>query len=521
MSATAVRPEQPPAAWRPTPLPGPLPAVRARLASTLPDDRRRALWVTLAVTGIAAVLRLIGLNHPKGLIFDEVYYAQDAHSMLSHGVEWDPGADGSSYVAHPPFGKWLIGLGEWAFGYDEVGWRIAAAAAGVIGVAILIRLMRRLTGSTLLGGTAGLLLAVEGSHLVLSRTSLLDIFIATLLLAAMYCLVRDRDWRRTRWLAAIENGLDAARRRPRLGVAWWRVACAVLLGLAMATKWSALWYIVIAIVLFVVWDWRLRADAGARKPFRDTLIYEFFQNLWFGLLAIGVYTLSWTGWFLNDTGSYRHWLADQGRAEPPVIGVLVNWMQYHFSVLDFHEGLSSKHAYQSWPWQWLFDLRPVVFYWSSDVDCGTSDCAAEVLLLGTPLLWWTFVPAALALLVWALHKRDWRAWFLLAGLGAGILPWFMYPDRTMFFFYAAPAVPFFIGAVTWCLGLIIGRTDLRRRDSGLPSLGSPERRLTGALIAGAFVAVVVLCFAYFWPIYTGDAIPRDEWHARMWLDSWI
>ncbi|THV27703.1 dolichyl-phosphate-mannose--protein mannosyltransferase [Glycomyces paridis] len=516
MSATAVRPEQPPAAWRPTPLPGPLPAVRARFASTLPDDSRRALWVTLAVTGIAAVLRLIGLNHPKGLIFDEVYYAQDAHSMLSHGVEWDPGADGSAYVAHPPFGKWLIGLGEWAFGYDEVGWRIAAAAAGIAAVAILIRLMRRLTGSTLLGGTAGLLLAVEGSHLVLSRTSLLDIFIATLLLAAMYCLVRDRDWRRAGWLAAMEAGMDARRERPRLGLPWWRIACAVLFGLAMATKWSALWYIIIAILMFIVWDWRLRVDAGARKPFRDTLIYEFGQNLWFGLLAIGVYALSWTGWFLNDTGSYRHWLADQGQSEPPVIGALVNWWQYHHSVLQFHENLSSEHAYQSTPWEWLFDVRPVVFYWSSDVNCGAGDCAAEILLLGTPLLWWTFVPATAALLLWALHKTDWRATFLLAGIAAGIIPWFFYPERTMFFFYTAPAVPFFIGAVTWGLGMITGR---HRR--GEPALGSPERRLTGALIAGAFLAVVVLCFAYFWPIYTGEALPRDEWHARMWLKSWI
>ncbi|GAB3645313.1 dolichyl-phosphate-mannose--protein mannosyltransferase [Glycomyces tarimensis] len=516
MSATAVRPAEPPASWRPSLPSGPLPSVRARLESRLPDDRRRALLVTLGVTAIAAVLRLIGLNHPKGLVFDEVYYAQDAHALLAHGVEWDAASDGSAYVAHPPFGKWLIAAGEAAFGFDEVGWRIAAVAAGVAGVAILVRLMRRLTGSTLLGGTAGLLLAVEGSHFVLSRASLLDIFLATLILAAMYCLVRDRDWRRAGWLAAIDDGLDPLRERPRLGVSPWRVAAAVLLGLAMATKWSALWYIILCIVLFVVWDWRLRVDAGARKPLRDTVIYEFGQNLWFGLSAIGTYLATWTGWFANDTGSYRHWLADNGHSEPPVIGALVNWYQYHLSVYEFHSNLDSEHSYQSVPFEWLFNLRPVVFYWGSDVPCGADRCAAEILLLGTPLLWWAFVPATVAVLAWALFKRDWRAWFLLAGIGAGILPWFAYPDRTMFFFYAAPAVPFFIGAVTWCLGMIIGR----HRPGGAAS-GSPERRLTGALIAGAFIAVVVLCFAYFWPIYTGQALPYEEWRARMWLDSWI
>ncbi len=215
------------------------------------------------------------------------------------------------------------------------------------------------------------------------------------------------------------------------------------------------------------------------SPSATPLIYEFGQNLWFGFLAIGVYLASWTGWFLNDTGSYRHWLADQGQSETPVIGALVNWWQYHLSVLQFHEGLSSEHAYQSWPWQWLFDLRPVVFYWSSDVNCGVGECAGEVLLLGTPLLWWTFVPATLALLTWALYKRDWRAWFLLAGIGAGILPWFAYPERTMFFFYTAPAVPFFIGAVTWGLGMIVGRHrrgELRPRLPGAPPHRRPDRR---------------------------------------------
>ena len=482
----------------------------------MPDDRARAAWVTAAITALAAVLRLIGLDHPKGLIFDEVYYALDAHSLLAHGVEWNAAQDGSAYVAHPPFGKWLIALGEGALGFDELGWRISSATAGVIGVLILVRLVRRLTGSTLLGGTAGLLLAVEGSHFVLSRSSLLDIFLATLILAAMYCLVRDRDWRRAGWLAAIEGGMDPVRRRPRLGLPWWRIATAVLLGLAMSTKWSALWYIILAIALFIFWDWRLRVDAGASRPWRDTIIYEFGQNLWFGLLAIGTYLATWTGWFLNDSGSYRHWLAERDYAEPPVIGPLVNWYQYHLSVYEFHSNLSSEHSYQSTPFEWLFNLRPVVFFWSSDAPCGADRCAAEILLLGTPLLWWTFLPAVLAVLAWGILKRDWRAWFLVGGVAAGILPWFAYPDRTMFFFYSAPAVPFFIGAVTWCLGMIIGR-----RRPGRATPASPERRLTGALIAGAFIAVVILCFAYFWPIYTGESLPYSDWRARMWLDSWI
>ncbi|MET7896801.1 hypothetical protein [Streptomyces mirabilis] len=28
-------------------------------------------------------------------------------------------------------------------------------------------------------------------------------------------------------------------------------------------------------------------------------------------------------------------------------------------------------------------------------------------------------------------------------------------------------------------------------------------------------------FIYFWPLYTGTAIPIDQWRSRMWLDTWV
>ena len=45
---------------------------------------------------------------------------------------------------------------------------------------------------------------------------------------------------------------------------------------------------------------------------------------------------------------------------------------------------------------------------------------------------------------------------------------------------------------------------------------------------GGYAAVVVLMFAYFYPILAGVQVPYDVWHARMWPDllgiphtSWI
>ena len=70
--------------------------------------------------------------------------------------------DDPSMVVHPEAGKWLIALGEKAFGMDPFGWRVAAAVVGSLMVLVMCRLARRMTGSTALGLVAGLLLSLDG-----------------------------------------------------------------------------------------------------------------------------------------------------------------------------------------------------------------------------------------------------------------------------------------------------------------------------------------------------------------------
>jgi dolichyl-phosphate-mannose--protein O-mannosyl transferase len=239
-----------------------------------------------------------------------------------------------------------------------------------------------------------------------------------------------------------------------------------------------------------------------------------------GLIGIAgaTYLASWTGWFAGDDGFDRHWLALRGKPEPPVFGALVNLWQYHHEAWQFHTTLTTTHPYQSWPWQWLLLGRPVLFYSDFKTNsCGTGSCAAEVLMLGTPLLWWSFLPA-LAVLVWfGITWRDWRAAAIGLGAAAGIVPWLPYEldMRTMYAFYALPAEPFLVLAVVYVLGAFIGKA----RAPGDPP---DEVRLVGVTAAGLYVFLVALTFAYFYPIYTGHVITYDDWWARMWLGMrWV
>jgi dolichyl-phosphate-mannose--protein O-mannosyl transferase len=99
---------------------------------------------------------------------------------------------------------------------------------------------------------------------------------------------------------------------------------------------------------------------------------------------------------------------------------------------------------------------------------------------------------------------------LLAGLAAGYLPWIYYAERTIFHFYSVVFVPFTVLATSIMLGAITGPPD-----------ASPRRRGLGIGIAGGLVVLVLLTFVWFWPIYTAEMIPTDQWRQRMWFHTWI
>jgi dolichyl-phosphate-mannose--protein O-mannosyl transferase len=525
VTATASRADvvvTPPATGEPGPAAGGVPeCVRRRLGPYRVSPREyRLSWVaTLVVTLLAGAIRVIGLETPKGKIFDEVYYATEGWALINHGVEWNEKENTASYVVHPPLGKWLIGLGEWIFGYHEFGWRIAAVVAGTVSVLVLVRLARLMFRSTVLGCAAGLLMAFDGMHFVLSRSALLDIFLMTFVLGAFAALVYDRESYRRRWLGALEGGLDPARRgragRLPLVTPWWRLLAAVLMGCAIGVKWSAVFFVPALALLVYVWAARTRRSAGVARPWRDAVIAETGWLLLCGLLVVATYAATWAGWFVNDDGYFRHWLADTGRPEAPVLGALQNLAHYHQEAFRFHSGLDARHQYQSWPWQWLLLGRPVAFHWSGDGPCGAANCASEVLLLGTPVLWWSMLPALVALAWLGMSRRDWRAGALWLMVVAALGPWFYYAlqSRTMFYFYALPAEPFLILAVVYVLGAIM-----------VPARGSPDegRRLFGAVLIGAYVLLVAACFAWFHPLYVGQDIPYADWRLRMWLGGrWI
>ena len=175
----------------------------------LPDAAHRGIriGVPLVVLLIAAATRLWNLGHPRTLVFDETFYVKDAWSLVNLGYEatWPDDADAGfatgatdtfttdpAYVVHPPLGKLIIGLGMAAVGSENpVGWRIGVAVVGILGVAAVMLLTWLLTRAWSIASVAGLLMAVDGNAIVMSRVGLLDNMVMLFALLGMIAIALD------------------------------------------------------------------------------------------------------------------------------------------------------------------------------------------------------------------------------------------------------------------------------------------------------------------------------------------
>lgn len=516
---------------------------RLRDGQTELRDRLAGWVVTVSITLAAFAIRFVNLAYPNKLVFDETYYAKDGWTLWKHGYErsWpeppettnssvaagdvDIYLDSPSFVVHPPVGKWLIGLGEQLFGMNSFGWRFMPLVFGTLLVFITIRMARRLSRSTLVGGIAGVLLTLDGLAFVMSRIALLDIFQAFFLVAAVSCLIADRDWFRHRLADQLEAmGVPdlGGRFGPTIWLRPWRLAAGVLFGLAIGTKWNSLFVLAAMGVLCVLWDVGARRLAGAD------------WRSWFALLADGgpafvklvilsaiIYVLTWWGWLTTPGGYDRDWGANHpDSAWTRFLGEMwASFLKYHQDIFNFHTGSyirEQTHPYDAHPIGWLVMARPIGIDAVNDIKPGVDGCWATgeetcirvISGMGTPVLWWMAAIALVVAVIWWIGGRDWRFGVPVIAAMATYLPWFASADRPVFFFYAICIIPFTVTALAMVFGLILGPAD-----------GLERRR--GGIIVGVATALVAANFAFIYPVLTDQMMLYQDWLSRMWLRSWI
>lgn len=392
--------------------------------------------------------------------FDEIYHARTAYEHLRGVYPYE--------VSHPPLGKEILSLGIRLFGMTPLGWRCMGALFGVAMLPLMWDLLRRMfrDDRVALCGTA--LLACDFMHLTQTRIATIDSF-ATLFILLMYLfLYRYFTEGRLRHLAA----------------------CGVAFGVGAATKWTCLYA---GAGLGVLWalHWvfqgvQAHRDGDGRRYVRRLLGNIGFCLVFFVLVPGMIYYASYYPYGaargLHGPGMYftREYAA-----------IVLENQRFMFT---YHAGLVATHPYSSRWWQWLLDLRPILYYLSYG-DGTVSTIGAFV----NPLLCWGGL-LALPVLAYRAVRHDRTALFLLVGYLAQVLPW-VFISRLTFEYHYFAATLFLVLA----LGYVFDR--LRQRGS----FG----------IVYAFTAASGALFALFYPVLTGVTISRSyAWNVLKWLPDW-
>ena len=188
----------------------------------------------------------------------------------------------------------------------------------------------------------------------------------------------------------------------------WRLLAGVLIGCAVAVKWSGA-YSVLGVVLLVV-GWEVvgrRIDvSGVPRSWSSAFGAAFRAEglrtvVLLGFVPVFVYVLTYAGVaegsLLAAPWREGSWLYDVAH--------------HQVAMARFHAGLDGHHPYESPSWSWFLLKRPVAF-WFEDGSAYT-----QILSMGNPLAWWPALAAIGWLSIrWARGHRDLPTAVILVGL---------------------------------------------------------------------------------------------------------
>jgi dolichyl-phosphate-mannose--protein O-mannosyl transferase len=200
---------------------------------------------------------------------------------------------------------------------------------------------------------------------------------------------------------------------------WWLLLSSITLGLAVAAKWTAIYgVLIIGADQLITW-------IQQKKIPRPSTIAA--MALTYALVPV-IYLGSYYQYFLEFGYKWSDFITLQQQM----------WW--------YHTKLSATHAYQSRPWQWLLNLRPVWMY----VDYNIPNHIRNIYNLGNTIVLWSGL-IAVAELLWRVWKKfnASQIFVLLAYLLVWV-PWLFSP-RIMFFYHYLPAVPFLVIGLAWAL----------------------------------------------------------------------
>lgn len=401
------------------------------------------------------------MTYENSTYFDEIYHARTALEHMRGMWPYE--------ISHPPLGKLILSIGISIFGLNPFGWRFMGTLFGVLMLPILWVFLRKLFKDDRIAICGTTIFAFDFMHFAQTRIATIDTY-GVFFILLMYLFF----WM---WMEGGKNR-DLA-------------LSGLFFGLGAASKWICLYA---GAGLGVLWllQW-ISTGMDAKKHHAMNVFWRSFWKcvgfsiIWFVLVPVVIYYLSYTPYGIAEG------LKAPGMYFSSEYAKIV-WDNQTF-MFTYHAGLVAEHPYSSQWWQWLFDIRPILYYLNYGDNTVTSIAA-----FSSPILAWAGLLSVLYLGWRWIRNRDRRAMFIVVGYLAQLLPW-VFITRLTFAYHYFPSILFLV------LALCAVFDEMRRRNH----LGWMY----------AFTGVSVLLFAVYFPALTGIETSRNySWKILKWFPSW-
>ena len=403
--------------------------------------------------------------------FDEIYHPRTALEHIE-GIE-------PYEISHPPMGKLIMGLGIRMFGMTPFGWRFMGTLFGVAMLPLLYVFLKNLFGRTAVAACGTTLFAADFMHLTQTRIATIDTYGVFFILLMYYFLYR--------WLTQPAGTPFRKGALPLFlsGLFW---------GIGAASKWTVIYGgLGLAVLYFIGLFFKLRdwpagsPEEAPQRPGPWVGKILLFSVLCFILIPAVIYTLAYL--------PYAQ--ADGDVSLGNLISVMWENQKY---MLTYHNGVHDPHPYSSRWYQWILDIRPILYYldWQS-VPGMKSAFGAFV----NPVVCWGGLLALVTAVVQIFRRRCGIALFIVIGYFSQLAPWFAI-GRTTFAYHYFPSVLFLVLALSYVFHTLLETSAPRRRG------------MMYGVTAGA-VGLYVL----FYPVLTGVMVPT--WYGLnllKWMPSW-
>ena len=401
----------------------------------------------------------IRISYMNSTYFDEVYFARTAYEYV-HGLpayEW----------VHPPLGKLIQAIPIALMGMTPFAWRMAGNICGILMIAVMYVLGKKLFKKRKWAITAALLMMLDTFHFAQSRMGTVDTELVLFSLLAVLFMVNYTQQRKNtklwkRLLNLFFSGLFA--------------------GCAIATKWTGL---ATGLILCIMFFYHLiKTNFGEDKKWtKDTTIIILCCFLFFIGVPIAIYLASY---FLFPNFG---------------VNIQITNIQALLTQTDgmytYHSTLTATHPYTSEWYTWPIMWKPV-WYYVAEYSDGLRETISGI---GNPAIWWGACIAMLYVIYAAIRKRDKVAFFIILGVVITWLPYLLI-GRVMFLYHFFPTLPYMMFALVYALKAL---SEQFKTDK----------------ITMVFLFIVFALFVLFLPIASGRTIDPSYVNYFKWLPQWF